>query len=227
MTLSQSNSIVGGDLPDWLAPAKRKRKSLSIQSVGPVLSDGPPVPATPAPTPTIQPITNKQLAEFEFARKFDTILDHIARGEHITHIFEKIYTNDKVEPRHFHRWITKDPERNAQYEDACKLRTEAWADFMIDESYGRNTDNGIPRDIQRSQLITNNLKWLMAAGNRKKYGDKTSVEVEGSISLVPILEKAKQRLTMLRQENIDDDVTDLIPYTTQETPTDAENDLFE
>ena len=222
MTLSQSNSIVGGDLPDWLAPAKRKRKSLSIQSVGPVLSDGPPVPA-------IQPITNKQLAEFEFDRKFDTILDHIARGEHITHIFEKIYTDERIEPRQFYAWVKRDTDRFAAYEDACKLRTEAWADFMIDESYGRNTDNGIPRDIQRSQLITNSLKWLMAAGNRKKYGDKTSVEVEGSISLVPILEKAKQRLTMLRQENIDDDVTDLIPYTPSppENPIDAENDLFE
>jgi hypothetical protein len=215
MTLSQSNSIVGGDLPDWLAPAKRKRKSLSIQSVGPVLSDGPPVPA--APTPAIRPITNKQLVEFEFDRKFETILDHIARGEHITHIFEQIYTDSRIEPRQFYYWVKRDTDRFAAYEDACKLRTEAWADFMIDESYGRNTDNGIPRDIQRSQLITNNLKWLMAAGNRKKYGDKTSVEVEGSISLVPILEKAKQRLTMLRQENIDDDVTDLIPYTPSPT----------
>lgn len=227
MTLSQSNSIVGGDLPDWLAPAKRKRKSLSIQSVGPVLSDGPPVPA--APTPAIRPITNKQLVEFEFDRKFETILDHIARGEHITHIFEKIYTDERIEPRQFYAWVKRDTDRFAAYEDACKLRTEAWADFMIDESYGRNTDNGIPRDIQRSQLITNSLKWLMAAGNRKKYGDKTSVEVEGSISLVPILEKAKQRLTMLRQENIDDDVTDLIPYTPSppENSIDAENDLFE
>ena len=225
MTLSQSNSIVGGNLPDWLTPAKRRRKSLSTQSVGPVLSDGPPVPAIQP----IQPITNKQLAEFEFARKFDTILDHIARGEHITHIFEKIYTDERIEPRQFYAWVKRDTDRFAAYEDACKLRTEAWADFMIDESYGRNTDNGIPRDIQRSQLITNNLKWLMAAGNRKKYGDKTSVEVEGSISLVPILEKAKQRLTMLRQENIDDDVTDLIPYTPspQENQLDAENDLFE
>ena len=46
---------------------------------------------------------------------------------------------------------------------------------------------------------------------------------------MPILEKAKQRLTMLRQENIDDDVTDLIPYTPSPTENqlDAENDLFE
>jgi hypothetical protein len=205
MTLSQSNSIVGGDLPDWLAPssstspepAKRKRKSLSIQSVGPIVT-------TESVKPVV-PITNKQLAEFEFDRKFETILDHIARGEHITHIFEQIYTDSRIEPRQFYAWVKRDTDRFAAYEDACKLRTEAWADFMIDESYGRNTDNGIPRDIQRSQLITSNLKWLMAAGNRKKYGDKTSVEVGGSISILSALEAANNRVIELN------DVTDVTP----------------
>ena len=82
---------------------------------------------------------------------------------------------------------------------------------MIDISDGVDQEgNASPEDTARSKLRIDTIKFLITADNRADYGDRTSVDVSGSISIVGALEAASSRLRSIRQTTIDQDEDDTI-----------------
>jgi hypothetical protein len=90
----------------------------------------------------------------------------------------------------FLRWIKKDPQRQVLYKEAKEIRTEAWAGKIIEHAIAENTTE----DVQRSTLIVNTYKWLMASDNRKAYGESKQIDFGGTISITSALAAAKTRV---------------------------------
>jgi hypothetical protein len=203
MTVNPGKSTEGNTqtqsdmLPDWL-------------------SSSAPTPATHAPisTPTFTPPTSKlvksanqdpreKLLNVQYENLFMRALDEITAGKTLVQVLRDDLR--EFEQGAFLRWINKDPVRKQMYKEAKELRTEAWAGWVVEESYGENT----LRDVQRSRLITDNLRWLMTADNRRTYGDTKQIDIGGTISITGALAAAQARLI---NDEIIDEVTDVIEY---------------
>ena len=101
----------------------------------------------------------------------------------------------------FLRWVNKDPQRKALYNDAKELRTEAWAGEIIEIADASDS----MEDVNRSKLRIDSRKWLMGADYKKMYGPTTQIEVGGSISILGALAQAQNRVIELQ------DVSDVEP----------------
>ena len=142
----------------------------------------------PDPAPIAPSREGKALLFVQFEAAFPRIMEMIASG----------YTLSKALREHpieldsgaFLRWINKDHQRKEAYKEAKELRSEAWAGKLIEYAEGENT----LEDVNRSKLKVDTLKWLMAADNRRTYGDTKQIELGGSISITAALSAAQQRL---------------------------------
>jgi hypothetical protein len=188
-------------LPDWLS------------SSAPTSATHAPI-STHIPTSTFTPPTSKlvksanqdpreKLLNVQYENLFMRALDEITAGKTLVQVLRDDLR--EFEQGAFLRWINKDPVRKQMYKEAKELRTEAWAGWVVEESYGENT----LRDVQRSRLITDNLRWLMTADNRRTYGDTKQIDIGGTISITGALAAAQARLI---NDEIIDEVTDVIEY---------------
>lgn len=91
----------------------------------------------------------------------------------------------------FMRWIKKDPDRYGLYKEAKEIRTEAWAGKLIDHAVGAD----MIEDVQRSRLAVDTYKWLMAADNRRVYGETKQIDFGGTISINSALAAARERIS--------------------------------
>lgn len=217
MTVNPGKSTEGNTqtqsdmLPDWLS------------SSAPTPATHAPI-STPTPTSTFTPPTSKlvksanqdpreKLLNVQYENLFMRALDEITAGKTLVQVLRDDLR--EFEQGAFLRWINKDPVRKQMYKEAKELRTEAWAGWVVEESYGENT----LRDVQRSRLITDNLRWLMTADNRRTYGDTKQIDIGGTISITGALAAAQARLI---NDEIIDEVTDVIEY--MDTNTDNRTD---
>lgn len=162
-----TSSSVGADvtaLPDWLTAGD-----------------------PPAPTPLSSP-QGKALVITQFEVAFPRIMEMVSSGYTFAQAVRE-YPID-IDQGAFLRWINKDPMRKETYREAKEIRTEAWAGKIIE--YAEAADSA--EDVQRSKLKVDTLKWLMAADNRRTYGDVKQVELGGSISITAALAAAQQRV---------------------------------
>lgn len=86
---------------------------------------------------------------------------------------------DKTMPdkRTLLRWLRDDPDFRTQYMTAKDAMADYWAEDIVDIADENK------KDVNRARLRVDTRKWLMARMAPKKYGDRTTAELTGSISL--------------------------------------------
>lgn len=143
-------------------------------------------------TPDIPvPSLSKEQRALSFAQYealFPRILDMLSSGYTLTNALRELPV--EIDSGTFMRWLKKDPQRQEFYKEAKEIRTEAWAGKIIEHA----TSTDVAEDVQRSKLIVDTYKWLMASDNRRTYGDTKTVELGGSISITAALAQANQRV---------------------------------
>lgn len=221
MTVNPGKSTEGNTqtqsdmLPDWLSSsAPTPAPTFATRAAAPTPT------STPAPAHLASKLVKsanqdprEKLLNVQYENLFMRALDEITTGKTLVQVLRDDLR--EFEQGAFLRWINKDPIRKQMYKEAKELRTEAWAGWVVEESYGENT----LRDVQRSRLITDNLRWLMTADNRRTYGDTKQIDIGGTISITGALAAAQARLI---NDEIIDEVTDVIEYT--DTNTDNRTD---
>ena len=141
--------------------------------------------------PSTQPLTTtdrREMAEKQYEIAFPRLMDMIADGYHLSTALKE-YPAD-IQQSGFRRWIKKDPGREAAYKNAKELRADVWSDLLLRRASGEDGLN----DVARDKLFCDNLRWIMAADNRREYGNHTVVETHQSINLNAVLEMANARL---------------------------------
>ena len=143
------------------------------------------LPDPPEPKPSTEA---RQLALTVFESVFPTILEKMCSGSTLQAAIDDDHR--QLDSGAFIRWIKKDPERHTLYKEAKEIRTEAWAGKIIEHATAE--DNA--EDVQRSRLVVDTYKWLMAADNRKAYGETKQIDFGGSISITGALAAARSRM---------------------------------
>jgi len=153
-------------LPDWLTAPEPSEPSEPSE---------PPKPPKP---------------EDKFEAAFDDVIDRMYEGYHFMAAVEEHPL--QMEPGAFLRWVRKDPERTAKYEEAKIARTEVWSGFVLKHALGTDTIN----DVARDSLIVSQYRWLMECENRRGYGKQTTVDVNNHtrISINAALSAADARV---------------------------------
>jgi hypothetical protein len=89
-------------------------------------------------------------------------------------------------------WLSRHEDFSARYARAKEVQVEALAeeiltiaddgsnDTYVDEKGNTKTDQDV---VQRSKLRVDSRKWLLSKLAPKKYGDRTDVNLSGSISI--------------------------------------------
>ena len=117
----------------------------------------------------------------------DKICQMIAQGQSVRSICAK---KDMISMQTFFRWLRENDKFREQYAQACKERSYAQAEEIIDiadnatndymeklegDGYIFNSEN-----VQRSRLRIDTRKWLMSKMNPKVYGDKLDMTTNGN-----------------------------------------------
>lgn len=132
---------------------------------------------------------SKQYNLIIFEQAFPTVLDRLCEGYTLKKAVEEDGRNISLGA--FHRWIKTSSERFREYNDALEVRSQVWADKSLEHALGEANPM---EDVNRSKLIVDQYRWLIAADNRKKYGATQRVEVDATISVSSALEAARARL---------------------------------
>lgn len=146
----------------------------------------------PAP---IKPSTQARALVFQqFETVYPRVMELISSGYTLTKAVREVPYD--IDLGAFTRWIKKDPVRNEMYKESKEIRTEAWAGKVIEHATAEDSFE----DVARSKLIVDAYKWLMAADNRKTYGQSTQIELGGQISVLGALAAANQRTIELVED---------------------------
>ena len=116
----------------------------------------------------------------------DTICDRLANGETLRAICRDEGMPSKTSVM---RWLNKDAAFRDQYARAREDQADHWADDIVGISEDRSADyitdpDGRVRSdntgVNRSRLMVDTKKWLMARMAPKKYGDKLTTDVNAT-----------------------------------------------
>lgn len=193
------------NLPPWLRP-----------TLGPIPRDEPVTKAPRAtplpdwlstnpkelPTPVTQEGKALLFRQFEIA--FPRLMEMVCEGYTIGKAIAAL--PEPIDHGAFMRWLKKKPDLYEIFKEAKEVRTEEWADRIIRHAEG--SDEGFLNDTPRSKLIVDTYWKLMAADNRKQYGDTKSIEINQSISITSALEQAEARTKAAILNNDDVDLLD-------------------
>lgn len=150
-----------------------------------------------APAPPAQPSPNRYLlAEINheiYNNMLEHVLDKLAEGQSIGSILRAC--NRGKELGQFIRWLMKDQQRKARYEEALMFGAEVMKAQLVDIADGVSEDGSeIPEDIQRSKLRIDTRLKTMGFDNKKKYGDTKTIEINQNISITDALAAARARV---------------------------------
>lgn len=135
----------------------------------------------------------------------DRICQKIAEGYSVRSICKE---KDMVSMQTLFRWLRENDKFREQYAQACKERSYAQAEEIIDiadnatndymeklegDGYIFNSEN-----VQRSRLRIDTRKWLMAKMNPKVYGDKLDMTTNGNDIGVALSAKQAEQLLNAR-----------------------------
>lgn len=124
------------------------------------------------------------LLEQQYMQIFERIIERMYRGD----LFKTLISEETrlVSHEHFVKWIKKDSNRKARFEDAQELRTVIMSDEVLEISDGVNTIDPTSSDtVNRDKLRIDTRKFLMASHNRARYAQTTKTALdEGSQSAV-------------------------------------------
>lgn len=142
----------------------------------------------------LQPEKKDSLAPFA-ERTWDDILKRLAGGEFLVNICK-----DRKMPEYdsLMAYIHKDPDREEAYYEAKRVAAAGYIDKAMEHSFGGESRDGIPNDIQRDQLIVNSCFRAAGIFNRKRFGDKTQVEVGVTVDISGAINEARSRVERTR-----------------------------
>jgi len=112
--------------------------------------------------------------------------------------FNKAVKDSQISYVTFFQWLSKSDKLKELYNYACEIRSDILFDEMIDIADDGSNDfmkklmgeteieilNS--EHIQRSRLRVDTRKWILAKMQPKKYGDKISQEISGSLSVIEV-----------------------------------------
>lgn len=101
------------------------------------------------------------------------------------------------------RWLNASEAFRGQYMRAREAQADYWADQIIDISDLSDDDE----NVNRSRLRVDTRKWLMARMAPKKYGDKTTAELTGTIvhSLADLVNQSYEPPKVVEGREVEDD----------------------
>lgn len=147
--------------------------------------------------PVVPPSPNRYLlAEINheiYSNMLEHVLDKLSEGQSIGSILRAC--NRGKELGQFIRWLMKDTNRKARYDEALMYGAEVMKAQLVDIADGVGEDGGdIPEDIQRSKLRIDTRLKTMGFDNKKKYGDTKTIEINQNISIIDALAAARARV---------------------------------
>lgn len=134
---------------------------------------------------------------------FDEICERLADGESLRSICKDSELPDKST---FFRFLRANPQRRDQYtrakEEGCTAIAEDAIDIADDGSNDWMRDNDPENQgyrlngehVQRSKLRVETRKWFLAKLQPKVYGDKSAVELTGSLDIAQGIIAARKRI---------------------------------
>ena len=135
---------------------------------------------------------------------WNIILEHVAMGENLTDILKDVPGVPEYSESNYGkilRWIMKDENRKNEYYEAQEIGTEMLAEKGMVIANGEDS----LEDVQRSTLRVNYIKWLIAARNRNRFGDKKQIEQTVTVNIAEAMEKAQERVINGKAELIEHD----------------------
>ena len=134
----------------------------------------------------------------QFAEAWPEILLEIAQGKSLTKCCEA----RDIAVSNAHRWIMdkNHPERQVAYDLAYTVNGDTKADQIDDMAQmliaeGKKMNSA---EVQAYRTAIDALKWSAAIRNRKKYGDKQSIEIEQQLDPRSAEEQLKALMNELR-----------------------------
>jgi hypothetical protein len=151
--------------------------------------------SAPDPEPVKVSQQTKELILLQYENVFMRVISEIAKGKTLAHILN---TEDRqIDYNDFYRWLKKDPERLALYQEAQELRTEFFAGEIVQIADGDDIE-----DVHRSRLRIETRRWLMGVHNRKRYGETKTIEMNTNISITDALAQAQQRVLAREMQEV-------------------------
>ena len=187
--------------PSWLCGTPDQVTSCSSQRPSTIdkealvllaLSDEPVLPMSPE---------QKRLSIVQFAAVYPRVMEMVTSGHTLTSALRELPID--LDNGAFLRWLNKDPLRVSDYKEAKELRAETWVGRMIDHASASDT----MEDVARSKLIVDTYKWVVAADNRRTYGETKQIDIGGTISITSALEQANARITQVIDGEILEELT--------------------
>jgi hypothetical protein len=203
--------------PSWLeVPSHPSRPQSAGDPFAYTIPDNPP-PAR------LTDKDRRDLQEQEFAVAFDWVINRVANGGYVTWALQDYHL--EINPIAFRRWIMKDPQRKALYQDARECNADWDGGFLAQLTQGVDR-NGIPYDPAFINAASSNLKWKMSKHDRKQYGDVKQIDVSGGISVVAALAEAQNRVIEGRAIAIEEEITELLdaPESSSHEPNESDED---
>lgn len=135
------------------------------------------------------------MAELTWEEKFEYVCMEVQNGRPLRRACPEFMGLEK-----FYQMLKDSEELSKRYARACDARADKIFDDMLSiaDENSRDTfvdDNGIERTdhdvIQRSKLMVDTRKWVLAKLAPKKYGDKIDVTSDGEKINTPIINVIK------------------------------------
>jgi len=141
------------------------------------------------------PVTLEHLEveRITFASIFERIIEGLEQGKTLTAVLD----NDPrtIDRNRLLRWIRKDKERLARFEEAKEHGTLFMEDELLEIADGADSTE----DVQRSRLRSDNRKYIMERWNPKRYGARQQIDhTIVNIDIVAAMDRGK-RLALERR----------------------------
>ena len=166
------------------------------QFVGTVVTGDPQLPSwlsCPEPAPPKPSKEARALLHQQYENMFESFIEQVYRGRSLKSLVEDDHRLVSYED--FLRWIKRDPQRNERFKEAQEMRTEFIASEILEIADGIGAIDPSSNDtVNRDKLRIDTRKWLMAAHNRKRYGETKQIELGGTISITDALSAARARV---------------------------------
>jgi hypothetical protein len=142
----------------------------------------------PVPETTRSTQITREVLHASYEALFMRVIDEMSRGKGLHQVLKS--DNRGIDYNDFYRWIKKDSQRKALYEEAQELLAELRAGELVEIA---DAEDSI-EDVNRSKLKIETRKWLMGMHYKKRYGETKTIEMNTSISITDALAQAQQRL---------------------------------
>lgn len=174
---------MSADIPSFLRPPENRHRTPASAEVPAFLR---------APTPKEMKAVRAQYNATQYEMLFPRLMEMVCSGWQLTKAIEDLPI--EIDVGMFTRWMYKDPTRKKIYEEMQEIRAELWTGKMLDHATGATEETN---EVARDTLAVNTYKWLIAAHNRRRYGESKQIEINQSISIRDALQQGQSRISQV------------------------------